>query len=48
MLEIEGIGPAVGELGFVLTSEPVWIVVGVAICVALDWKRPKIKSDVYS
>jgi hypothetical protein len=36
-----GTGPAVGGLGFVLTSEPVWIAIGVAICAALEWKRRK-------
>ncbi len=39
-----GIGPAFGGLGFVLTSEPVWIAVGVAICVALEWKKRKNKK----
>ena len=32
---------ALGALVFVLTREPVWIAVGVAIGAALDWKRPK-------
>jgi drug/metabolite transporter (DMT)-like permease len=35
---------ALGALVFVLTSEPVWIGVGVAIGAALDWKRPKNKE----
>lgn len=36
-----GIGVGLGALVFVLTSEPVWIAVGVAIGAALDWKRLK-------
>jgi len=36
-----GVGVALGGLVFVLTSEPVWIAVGVAIGAGLDWKRPK-------
>ena len=39
-----GVGVALGGLIFVLTSEPVWIAVGVAIGAALDWKRPKNKE----
>ena len=39
-----GVGAALGALVFVLTSEPVWIAVGVAIGAALDWKRPKNKE----
>lgn len=39
-----GSSTALGALVFVLTSEPVWIAVGVAIGVALDWKRPKNKE----
>ena len=39
-----GAGTALGGLVFVLTSEPVWIAVGVAIGAALDWKRPKNKE----
>ena len=36
-----GAGVALGGLAFVVTSEPVWIGVGVAICAALDWKSSK-------
>ena len=36
-----GVGVALGGLVFVLTSEPVWIAVGVAIGAGLDWKKPK-------
>ena len=39
-----GVGAALGGLVFVLTSEPVWIAVGVAIGAALDWKKPKNKE----
>lgn len=39
-----GVGVALGGLVFVLTSEPVWIAIGVAIGAALDWKRPKNKE----
>jgi drug/metabolite transporter (DMT)-like permease len=39
-----GVGVALGGLVFVLTSEPVWIAVGVAIGAAVDWKRPKNKE----
>jgi hypothetical protein len=36
-----GVGTALGALVFALTSEPVWIAVGVAIGAGLDWKKPK-------
>ena len=36
-----GVGTALGALIFALTSEPVWIAVGVAIGAGLDWKKPK-------
>ena len=39
-----GVSVAMGGLVFVLTSEPVWIAVGVAIGAALDWKRSKNKE----
>ena len=39
-----GVGVALGGLVFVLTSEPVWIAVGIAIGAALDWKMPKNKE----
>ena len=39
-----GVGTALGALIFALTSEPVWIAVGVAIGAGLDWKKPKSKE----
>ena len=39
-----GAGVALGGLVFILTSEPVWIAVGVAIGAALDWKKPKSRE----
>lgn len=39
-----GLGLALGALFFVLTSEPVWIAIGIAVGVALDWKRLKNKE----
>ena len=32
-----GVGTAIGAVFFVLTREPVWIALGVAIGAALDW-----------
>jgi hypothetical protein len=40
-----GVGTAIGAVFFVLTREPVWIALGVAIGAALDWERPKGKTD---
>ena len=40
-----GVGTAIGAFLFVLTREPVWIALGVAIGAALDWERPKGKTD---
>ena len=37
-----GVGVALGVL-FVLTNEPVWIALGVAICAAFDWNKSKKK-----
>jgi hypothetical protein len=39
-----GVSVGFGALVFVLTNEPVWIAVGVAIGAALDWKRLKDKQ----
>ena len=39
-----GIGTALGACVFVLTKEPVWIAVGVAIGAALSWRKSKIKN----
>lgn len=44
-----GVGVALGGLVFVLTSQPVWIAVGVSLGAALDWKRQKkIKDNAQS
>ena len=40
-----GVGTAIGAFLFVLTREPVWIALGVAIGAALDWETPKGKTD---
>lgn len=40
-----GVGTAIGAVFFVLTREPVWIALGLAIGAALDWESPKGKSD---
>ena len=39
-----GVGAAFGALLFVLTDEPVWIALGVAIGAAFDWNKSK-KDD---
>ena len=36
-----GIGTALGACAFVLTTEPIWIALGVAIGAALDWQKRK-------
>ena len=35
------IGRALGACAFVLTREPIWIALGVAIGAALDWQKRK-------
>ena len=39
-----GVGVALGAVLFVLTNEPVWIALGVAIGAAFDWNKSK-KND---
>ena len=36
-----GVGTALGASAFVLTREPIWIALGVAIGAALDWQKRK-------
>ena len=36
-----GVGAALGACAFVLTREPIWIALGVAIGAALDWQKRK-------
>ena len=36
-----GVGVAFGAVLFVLTNEPVWIALGVAIGAAFDWNKSK-------
>ena len=36
-----GVGTALGACAFVLTREPIWIALGVAIGAALDWEKRK-------
>ena len=36
-----GVGTALGACAFVLTGEPIWIALGVAIGAALDWRKRK-------
>ena len=36
-----GVGVALGAVLFVLTNEPVWIALGVAIGAAFDWNKSK-------
>lgn len=39
-----GVGVALGAALFVLTNEPVWIALGVAVGAAFDWNKSK-KDD---
>ena len=34
-----GVGTAIGAALFVLTDEPLWIALGVALGAALDWRK---------
>lgn len=36
-----GVGAAMGAIVFALTREPVWMAIGVAISVGLDWSSRK-------
>ena len=36
-----GVDTALGACAFVLTREPIWIALGVAIGAALDWRKRK-------
>ena len=36
-----GVGTALGACAFVLTREPIWIVIGAAIGAAIDWRKRK-------
>ena len=40
-----GVGAALGACAFVLTREPIWIALGVAIGAALDWQKRKHWRD---
>ena len=40
-----GVGTAIGVAVFAATKEPTWIAVGVAVCAALSWKKPKNKKE---
>ena len=38
-------GTALGAALFVLTGQPVWIALGIAMGAALDWEGPEGKTD---
>ena len=35
-----GVGTAIGSVLFVLTNDPVWIALGVALGAAFGWRKP--------